>query len=790
MDVRKLVLRYLFIFWVITIFFVGAVSGLFYWYGKELPPLSEVKRFDMNVGSEVYDRYDNPIHTFSIERRKLTNINEMPIYLIKGLLAVEDKNFYNHWGMDLYGLSRAIIKDIAHRKFAQGASTITQQLARNMFLSLDKQLPRKIKELLLSVQIERHFSKDEIMEFYLNKAPFGPGLYGIEVASQKYFDKPAKDISIPEAALLIGMPQLPSGYYPYRHPKRALKRRNIVLKRMVGQKVITQRQYKEAIAKGIELKSPKADFQSADYFIEHVRKIVTKRYGSKRLFTGGLKIYTAIDMNLQAYADTILNQKLTKFEEKNDYEVKYADFPADTTDIVTDYVQGGVFSIEPETGYVRVMIGGRNFNHSKLNRMTQAKRQPGSSFKPILYTTALDNGYTTSTIIQDEPIDFIQSDTLFWVPHNYSSKNFGFTRMRDALKHSRNIYAVKMIYDLKPYLVRDYARRFGLTTNVPAFYSIAIGTAEVIPYQLISAYTTFPNNGERVNPIFIRRIEDDKGNVLYVAKHEKIRVVDEKVNFLMRSMMQTVVAHGTGVAVRWQAHCNYKWTAAGKTGTTDDFKDAWFIGYNRKLVTGIWVGFDDNRTLGKRQSGATAALPVWPYIMKKAIELDSPKDNKGRYIINGSEYQFNKAPNGIVKVKISKSTGLLPANPYEETMDEYFIDGSQPTPFSDSLKYNFYPTMYKLNEQDSLIYDLGGVRYIFPDTLEYEKVFPDTLNPDKFEMQAKHYPQGIDLRGAVIIKKHKYVMRSDSLLINMPLWKMSADSTNVNSETISDGDLN
>ncbi len=776
MKNSKLIKIYFSIFILFTIFFIGMISGLFYYYSKELPPLSEVKRFDMKVGSEVYDRYDNLIHTFSIEKRKLTKINELPPYLIKGLIAVEDKNFYKHWGIDLSGIIRAIIVDLKNRSFRQGASTITQQLARNMFLSLDKQLPRKIKELMLSVLIEKHFSKEEILEFYLNKAPFGPGLYGIEVASKKYFDKDAKDLSIPEAALIVGMPQLPSAYYPYRHPKRALKRRNLVLKRMLEEKVITKEEYKKAIATPLELKHPKTNFKSADYFIEYVRKLVTKKYGSSKLFTGGLKIYTTIDMKLQAYADSILNMNLTKFENKNDYKVKYADFPADTTDIVTDYVQGAVFSIEPETGYVRVMIGGRNFNHSKLNRMTQSKRQPGSSFKPILYTAALDNGYTPATIIQDEPICFIQCDTLFWKPHNYSNKYFGYTRMRDALKHSRNIYAVKMIYDLKPSVVRDYARRFGITTRVPSFYSIAIGTAEVIPYQLISAYTTFPNNGVRVSPIFIRRIEDDKGNAIYLSKIEKSRVVNEKVNFLMRNMMQSVVEEGTGIGVRWQPHCNYKWTAAGKTGTTDDFKDAWFIGYNRKLVTGIWVGFDDNHSLGKGQSGATAALPSWPYIMREAIYLDSPKDSKGRPIINGAEYRFDKKPNGIVKIRISKATGLLPTNPYEETMMEYFIDGTQPTPFSDSLGYNMFPTMYKPNEKDSLVYDLGGKRYTYPDTIEYIKVFPDSNNSQKYEFKPKHYPTGIDLRGAAIIKNHKYVTRPDSLLINLPPWIIKKDS--------------
>ena len=764
---KKKVLKILFILVILILFFAGIGFGLFHYYSNELPPLSELQHYDLKIGSEVFDRHDNLIHTFSFERRQLTNLNELPDFLKKGMIAVEDKNFYNHWGMDLIGFLRAILIDISKGSFSQGASTITQQLARNMFLTLDKQIPRKIKELLLAIRIERHYSKEEILELYLNKSPFGPGLYGIEVASAKYFNKKAKDLNIPEAALIIGMPQLPSAYYPFRYPERALKRRNIVLKRMLEENVITQQEYEEAKNSEIILHQQKSRSGTDDYYIEYIRQILEKKYGTTKLFTGGLKIYTTLDTELQTYADSILNMNLTKFEEKNKYEFKFADFPADTTDIVTPYVQGGVFSIEPETGYVSVMIGGRSFKHSKFNRMMQAKRQPGSSFKPILYSTALQNGYTPATVIKDENITFIQSDTIFYKPHNYSLQNFGYIRMRNALMKSRNIYAIKMIYDVGPRKVTENAKRFGITTRVYPSYSIAVGTEVVFPFELISAYTTFPNGGERVKPIFIRRVEDNKGNILETAKIEKIEVIDEKIAYLMASMMESVVDEGTGQGVRWQPGCIYKWTAAGKTGTTDDFRDAWFIGYNRKLVTGVWVGFDDFSTLGKKQSGAIAALPTWPYIMKKAVELDSPKNSKGKPIIDGSKYQFEK-PEGIITVKISKETGLLPKNRFEETIDEIFIAGTEPTPLSDSLNYNFYPTIYRENKMDSLVYDLGGKRYIYPDSIIYVTIHPDSLNPEYEELVPRHEPAPIDLRGALIIKNKEYVTRPDSLLINAP----------------------
>ena len=726
----RYILRYFLIFLCIGALFAGIVAGILKYYSEELPPLSELKNYDMKTGSEVYDIDNELVHVFAVEKRKLTNVNELPPHIILALLATEDTDFYDHWGVNVKSTLRAAIIDIIRGSFAQGASTITQQLARNLFLTLDRQIPRKIKELLLAIQIEKMYSKEEILEMYFNKVAFGPGIYGIEAASRRYFGKPAKKLNLPEAALIVGMTQLPSAYYPFRYPHRAIKRRNTVLKRMYQEKVITKQEYVDAKNTPLNLYQPKTNQTAKGYFIEHIRKKLERKYGTTTLFAEGLKIYTTLDSDLQTYADSVLNDVMMKFEEKNDYEKKYADFPADSIDFETPYIQAGMLTIDAESGYVLAMIGGRNFNHSKFNRITQAKRQPGSAFKPILYSTAIDYGYTPATIIQDEPVVFVANDTIYWKPHNYSQKYYGFTRLRTGLMKSRNIFAVKTIYDIGPQKVVNYAKRFGLDTNIYPVYSLAIGTCEVKPIELISGYTTFPNEGTRVKPLFIRRIEDNNNNIIFTPEQEKIRVLDKKTAFLMANLMQSVVEEGTGQGVRWRG---YRWTASGKTGTTDDYRDAWFIGYNKEVVTGIWVGFDDNSSLGSRQSGAVAALPAWPHIMKYYLQKNSPKNEKGEPIIDARRYQFTK-PEGIITKVISKETGLLPKNDLEEKMVEYFIKGTEPTPISDSLRYNFYPTMYKENNMDSLVIDLGG--------------------------KPKNLPQpapAIDLRGAKVIKDHKYL---------------------------------
>ncbi len=763
---KKKIAKVLFVLIAVSTLFAGLGFGIFRYYSRELPPISELINYEMKVGSQVYDCNDELIHIFSIEKRKLTHLNELPEYLKEGVIATEDRRFLNHWGMDLKGFVRATLINLKRVNFSQGGSTITQQLARNLFLTKDKKITRKIKELLLAVRIEKHFSKDEILEMYFNKSLFGYGLYGIEVASQRYFNKDAKDVNIAEAALLIGMPQLPGAYDPIRNPKRAIKRRNIVLKRMFIENVISEEEYEIAVNSELIIHKKKGNQNADDYFIDYIRRDLENEFGTTLLFTGGLKIYTTLNKELQMYADSVLNMNLIKFEKKNNYEVQYADFPADTTNIKTEYVQGAVFVIDPHTGHVPVMIGGRNFNHNKFNRIMQAKRQPGSSFKPIVYTTAIVNGYTPATVIRDEPISFVQNDTIFWNLTNYSRKNFGYTRLRDGLKKSRNIYAAKLLYDTGPHKVVKYAKRFGITTPIYPYYTISVGSIEVYPYQIISAYTTFPNNGKRVEPIFIRRVEDGEGNILKVNDTESVQVLSEQVAYIMANLMQSVVDEGTGVGIRWQSgyetlgSTSYKWNAAGKTGTTDDFRDAWFIGYNEKLVTGIWVGFDDNSSLGKGQSGATAALPSWPYIMKKAIEMEAPKNSRGNPIVNSTSLEFDKPP-GIVTEKISKETGLLPKNRFEETFDEVFIAGTEPTPLSDSLNYNFYPTMYRENTLDSLIIDLGGKEYIWADSIEFEYVVLDTSRRDSLN----YYPI-IDLQNAV----DSLIYHLDGTTYRLPNW--------------------
>ncbi len=696
--------RYLLVLFGIVMFIAGIFFGMFYFYSNQLPPLSELQRFDMKIGSEVYDINDNLIHVFAIEHRRSTDIRELPDYLIDGVVAVEDRKYYNHWGVDLRRTVIAIGIDFIRRDFAQGGSTITQQLARNMFLTLDKQIPRKIKEMMLAIQIERNYSKSEILEMYLDKVYLGAGAYGIEAAAHRYFNKDARDLTISESAVLIGLLQLPNAYSPIRFPDRALRRRNIVLNVMLDQGVITEEEYLESIEEPIITPSQRGDQGTADYFVEHIRRLVERKYGTTRLFTEGLKIYTTLDYDLQVYADSLLNHELTILEQRQRYADVYEDFPPNLTDIPTPYIQGGVFGIEPETGYVRIMIGGRNFNHSKFNRVTQARRQPGSAFKPILYTTAIDHRYTPATIIKDEPVVFVQSDTTFWKPRNYSQTFEGYKRLREALSNSINTVAVKIISDLGPSLVIDYARRFGITTPLSPYYSLAIGSFEVFPVELITAYTALANNGKRVTPIYIRRIEDKQGNILEMALPEQIEVVDEKTAYLVSNLLESVINEGTGRSVRTRG---YRWYAAGKTGTTDDFRDAWFIGYNKQMVLGIWVGFDENKSIGRNQSGAVAALPAWPPIMQRAIERKAPRTVNGIPIIDALELEIPQ-PEGIISQRISERTGLLPRSRTEPTLEELFIAGTEPTPLSDSLRYNFYPSMYRENVYDSLIVYLGG----------------------------------------------------------------------------------
>ncbi|HNZ44591.1 MAG TPA: PBP1A family penicillin-binding protein [Candidatus Syntrophosphaera thermopropionivorans] len=650
---------------------VGIFFGILWYYQDDLPPTSELKNYTLRTGSEVYDCNGKMVYLFAYERRKLVSLKELPQHLIDALLVTEDKRFYYHFGVDPIRMVKALITDLKTGEFSQGASTITQQLARNMFLTLDKKLSRKLQEIVLAFKIESTFSKDEILEIYLNKIFWGSQNHGIETASLYYFNKHARDLSLPEAALLVGMIQRPNYYDPFKHPDRAKSRRDLVLERMYKAKKISKEEYLEAIATPLNPQSGGvyARFAS-DYFIEYIRIYLENKYGTDRLFEGGLRIYTTLDADLSSAADSILNAYLRNVENSGGFRYKYSSVPKDAQDIDTKYIQGGLVLMENKTGYVRTLIGGRNFEHSKFNRMTQARRQPGSSIKPTYYTLAIERGYTPATILDDAPITIGN-----WSPSNADNKYHGPTRMRVALQWSYNAWAVRCAQDLGLSTLNEAFKRFGLNIYAQDM-TASLGAYEVVPINLISAYTAFPNEGMRVKPVFITKVEDIKGNVLERGSIQKYSVCSPQVAYLMTSMLQTVASSGTGAASR----NGYFWDNAGKTGTTDANNDSWFIGFNKAYTLGIWMGFDNN----KIKAGSAQAVRIWGPIMTQAIK----NDNKGRTPKpNDSRYSFTVPPR-IVQLNINPYTGLVVSS---GGIPEVFIEDNIPPTAPDSLRYGKTP---------------------------------------------------------------------------------------------------
>lgn len=662
--------------------FIGIFVGALWFYRDGLPPTSELRNFTLRSGSEVYDRNGKMVYLFAFEKRKLVSLKELPPHLVDALLVAEDKHFYHHFGIDILGNIRAIVVDIIRMDFSQGASTITQQMARNMFLTLDKQVSRKMKEIILALRIEQEFTKDEILEIYFNKIFWGGQLHGVETASLFYFGKHARDLTLAESASLIGMIQRPNYYNPQKHPERLIERRNLILKNMLKAHKISEEDYEIAVASGMNSDRSSMRQYASDYFIEHIRMYLERKYGTERLFEGGLKIYTTLDMELSAYADSVLNEYLGRVETSYNTGIRYKNVPANSVDINTRYLQGGLVLMENSTGQVLAMIGGRNFVHSKFNRMMQAKRQPGSAIKPIYYTAAIERGYTPSTVIKDSPIKLKGVDGDNWNPQNFSRKYYGFTRMRTALTHSYNVWAVKTVMDIGLDTVNDAFRRFGINANAKDL-SAALGSYELTPINLISAYTAFPNGGSRTTPFFITKVEDMNGKVLERKSGARTQVCSPQVAYIMTSLLQSVVSSGTGAAAR----ANYLWQAAGKTGTSSDHRDAWFIGFNKQYTLGIWNGFDNNAAI----SASAVCAPIWGKIMTKAIRLQ----NKGRLPrTDDPRYSFN-VPDGIVTRTINPSSGFVSSSGIEEV----FIESNVPPTTEDTLRFNFYPTRWGYRDE-------------------------------------------------------------------------------------------
>lgn len=626
----------------------GAVYGLFAMWGRDLPSPQSPREVEAPRKTLLYDRNGELAGEFFIENRMPLPLAQIPEVVRQAVLATEDRRFFQHWGVDLAGVARALFSNVAAGDIRQGASTISQQLARNAFLSHSQTVERKIREAILAIRLERSFSKEEILGFYLNRIYFGEGAYGVEAASQRFFGKPCAELLLPEAALLAGLPANPAAYSPLRHPEAALRRRNSVLRRMEDAGVIDPATRETAEATPLELGSRSRVDSAAEYFAEMVRMEMMDRFGGTEVYGGGLTVYTTVDLRLQRAAAAALEKQLREIEKKEALYYRRSlgveirgDSPADRG-ATTRYLQGALVAVEPQNGAIRAVVGGRSFAESNFNRAVQAKRQPGSAFKPIVFAQALREGWGPESMVDDSPITFNWGGQT-WSPKNFDRKFRGPVTVRYALQKSINVTSVRLVQAVGAKDVVQLARDLGLSGTMGAHLSIALGTEEVTPLELTAAYGCFANHGILAETHSIERIEDRYGRVIYEHQPASREVLDEKTAAGMVDLLRSVIDHGTGWPARGKM--DFRAPAGGKTGTTDEYSDAWFVGFIPRLACGVWVGFDEKRTIGSRMTGAAAALPAWANFMKEAVEV----------------YGWEEFPNerGLVELSVCTETGQV-----------------------------------------------------------------------------------------------------------------------------------
>lgn len=684
-------------------FFLAGLTYLFF-ITRGLPSLQQLEEYKPKLASIVYSSDLKVIHEYYEQKRSFVPLEEMPEHLLEAVMATEDRRFYEHWGMDLRRLLGAVFKNIITADLsAQGASTLTQQLAKQLFLTSEKTLTRKIKELITAIQIERTYTKPEILEMYLNHMYFGQSAYGVQSASVIFFGKNVQDIEPGESAILIGLLKAPNWYSPVRHPNRCLTRRNIVLNAMREVDFLSEEEYKSFVSNPINLTDEKnTAYGLAPYFTEYVRQIMQQKYGYN-LYTAGLSIYTTLDSRAQYLAEKSVQDNIWKIQKgvrdyyigeklvdkllTEDFKNNHEDWMVMLTDSVfvdslinkKARAEVALVSIDPRNGHIIALIGGRNFDESKFNRAVQARRQPGSAFKPFIYTAAVDNGYPPSYEVLNQPVVVMMPDGSRWSPRNFGLTVGGPTTFREGLRKSYNLVTVRVLQELikKPSIVVDYAHKLGIKSPLVAVDAIALGASEVTPLEIASAYGTFANRGIHYEPIAILRVEDKNGNIIEQHVPQSREVLREETAYIITNMLQTVIDHGTGARARWMYHFNRK--AGGKTGTTNDYSDAWFLGFTPQIVTSVWVGVDEysvgdfKLTLGKNKTGSNTALPIWgPYMKAVHDSLALP------------ELDF-PMPQGVVKVEICEDSKLLaqdncPCN----VVEEIFFRDLAPTEYCDS----------------------------------------------------------------------------------------------------------
>jgi penicillin-binding protein 1A len=759
---------------------IPLLSGvlLFLYYSNHLPDFKPLKERNLNAYSIVYSEEDEVVGKFLMDNRIPIPYERIPKHLVQAFIAAEDADFFQHKGIDYKGIARAMFKNLMAGRIVQGGSTITQQVTKTFFLTPKRSLLRKLKEVAYAFGLERNLTKKEILNLYLNNIYLGNGAYGVEAASESYFNKRTEQLNLSEMAMLAGLVKAPSRYSPVNNLKRAKDRQTYVLTRMAELGFISQEQKDRTVRTPLKIQSREsAYFSKAPYFTEFIRQQVERKYGKEKLYQEGLRIYTMLDSSLQRVAQRsvemglreldkrqgfrgpihTLSQKevkaipmkkrgplnplaqnevfegiiLSKDDSKKFYTVWVEDRkgilpfseiawalhikptphyapekvknPSDllkTGDVVhvkvkespkkdqpllltleqEPLVQGALVCIDPQTGYIKAMVGGRDFSESQFNRATHSRRQPGSAFKPIIYAAALEKGYTPSTILLDSPVEYSDHDGgTYWAPKNYDKNFMGPITFRNALAHSRNVVTVKILEDIGVGYALKFIKKLGIESPIKRDLSIALGTSGVSMLELTGAFSVFANGGERMKPIFIKKIVTMKGEVLeenfpYVELEEKEeeeetpeppspvqkeRAISPQNAFIITHLLQGVVQHGTGQRAKVLGR-----PIAGKTGTSSDYADAWFIGYTPTLLTTVWVGFDDKISLGKNETGARAALPIWISFMDHAL--------------GNTPIQTFKAPPGITLIKVNIETGLPVKEDSQETIIEAFIDGSVP----------------------------------------------------------------------------------------------------------------
>ena len=695
MDIKKIIYRCLIL---IAAGMLGVLSIVLI-LSRDLPSLEQLENYDPDLVTRIYSADGKVLNELFVQKRVFIELDKIPEHMQYAVVSSEDRRFFDHWGLSMRSIARAVMINTLSLSYRQGFSTLTQQLARNLYKSVgfEDSILRKVKEMITAIQIERTYTKDEILEMYLNTVHFGHGTYGVEAATKRFFGKESKYLTIDESALLVGLLPAPASYSPIHHPDRAIRRRNTVLRLMRDQGYIGKGEHEENRARTLEtvLEVPKRG--TAPYFTEYVRRVLEKQDTALgiNIYRDGLKIYTTLDSRLQTIAEDAvlktvkddqerLNKRLYKNREEFEDLAYLTIYEEDSIKMMLAgegqlykdlrdklLVQSAFVALDPNTGGILAMVGGRPDYHDQYNRAVQAKRQPGSVFKPFVYTTALDNGYPVTEQLLNQPvvlnIQNMDGTWVKWKPQNYDGSTGGLTTFREGLRKSMNLISVRMVQqDIAPAdQVKQTAKRMGINTDIRAVDAIALGTSEVFPIEMVSAYSALSNMGVYSKPFAITKIEDRYGNIIKEYYPDRKEVLSEETAYLMTSLMQTVMDRGTGGSARWKYKFNRP--AAGKTGTTQGWSDAWFVGFTPQIAAGCWFGVDNFKVpLGPGQDGSRAALPAWARFMKAAHDtLGLPVE------------KFAK-PSGIEDSEICSVTKKLPlpACPVET---EIFKSGTEPT---------------------------------------------------------------------------------------------------------------